>query len=132
MSGYQPAFDIDRAYGEAGEGTLREILKLSGGGHFEVKRKRRHDDMFYVELEQSPGATGTYKPSGLNLTEAIFWAYVIGSTGVVVLIPTARLAAACRTIGHRAEETDGDNPTRGRLLSFVDILAADIAKRVAA
>lgn len=85
-----PDWDIDREYGDNGEKTLRRILGLSEN-RIEVKRKRYCDDVFYVELEQSPHATGAYKPSGLATTKATYWAYAIADTGIFLLIPTARL-----------------------------------------
>jgi hypothetical protein len=84
---YQPDFDIDRDYGESGEATVRRILGLSEY-QIEVKRKTYVDDQFYVEFEHDPGATETYKPSGLSTTSAEYFAYVIGDSGVIVFVPT--------------------------------------------
>lgn len=122
-AGYNPHFDLDRAYGEAAEGSLRDTLHLLGD-RFEVKRKRRIDDKFYVEVQQSPGGNGAYKPSGINITRATYWAYEVGETGLFVLVGTDLLRLATRRSSVRAEERDGDNPTRGRLVSFGDFLAA--------
>lgn len=88
MSPYEPDFDIDRDYGEEGEDTLRNVLGLHGS-RFEVKRKRYADGNFYVELWQRPRRSE--RPSGLQTTRADYWAFVIEETGVIVLVPTARL-----------------------------------------
>jgi hypothetical protein len=85
--GYQPDFDIDRQYGDEGEGTVRRALDLSDK-RIDVKRKRYADDKFYVELEHDPGARGQFRPSGLTRTRADYFAYVIADTGIIVLFPT--------------------------------------------
>ena len=90
MSGYEPRWDIDRPYGEDGETLAANVLGLPAE-HLEVKRKRYEDGLFYVELEHDPGGTDDYRPSGLETTKAEYYAYVIGSTGVVVLIPVPLL-----------------------------------------
>lgn len=116
----RPEWDLDRAYGEEGEDTVRRILELAAA-QIEIKRKRRCDDIFYVETHQSPYATGTYRPSGANTTTAEYWAYLIANSGIVVLLPTQLLKTAALA-GEKTQERDGDNPTRGRLVSFTTIL----------
>lgn len=88
-----------------------------GQGRVEVKRKRRLDDMIYVELMQDPGGAGTrWKPSGLNVTDAEWWAFAVGDTRMILFIPTDLLRWAVSTdAGRPCAETDGDNPTEGRL-----------------
>src|SRR5262245_49315002 len=117
----RPDWDLDREYGEEGEQTLRGILRLAND-RVEVKRKRRVDDGFYVETEQRPSGAITYKPSGIATTQAEYFAYVIADTGIVVLVPTPVLKAAC-VQGSFAEEKDGDNPTRGWLVRFGQLLS---------
>ena len=113
MSG--PDWDIDRGWGEEGQDVVKALSRYN----IEVKRKRRLDDKIYVELEQDPGATGTrWKPSGLRTTQAEYWAFVVGETGVVMFFPAGLLRWAIyeRQGGVDIAEIDGDNPTRGRLL----------------
>lgn len=86
---WEPDFDIDRSYGEEGENLVRAVLGLASD-RIEVKRKRFIDDEFYVETAQAP-RRGYIKPSGIQTTKATYWAYVIGDTGVIVLVPTERL-----------------------------------------
>ena len=117
---YQPEFDLDRRYGEEGE-TLVEGWRR---GSVEVKHKTYLDFKLYVELEQNPRRSGIWKPSGLRVTTADYWDFVIGDTGVVVAIPTARLRlAVARGAGRPAETTHGDNPTRGRLIDLRELIA---------
>ena len=88
--GNEPRFDLDRDYGEDGEDTVRRVLGLSGS-RIEVKRKRREDDQFFLELRHAPGRRGDWQASGLNVTAAEYWAFLVGDTGVIVLAPTALL-----------------------------------------
>ncbi len=123
----EPRWDITLPYGIRGEeiasGTIRALR--DGGVRIEVKRKRRPDNRFYVELEHDPGRTGRYRPSGLSVSESELWAFVIADTDVVVFVPAVRLRAAIFELGwgSAVEETDGDCPTRGRLLSFGQLIA---------
>jgi hypothetical protein len=119
MTGYEPRFDHDYAYGQQGEFLIGDAIKSlgDGQGRVEVKRKRRLDDMIYVELMQDPGGAGTrWKPSGLNVTDAEWWAFAVGDTRMILFIPTDLLRWAVSTdAGRPCAETDGDNPTEGRL-----------------
>ena len=74
--GYEPRWDIDLEYGAEGEVLVRNLLGFSDV-EVEVKRKRYADDLFYVETHYDPGGRGNYKPSGINTTQAEYWAYVI-------------------------------------------------------
>jgi hypothetical protein len=131
--GYEPNFDIDREYGERGEESLRALLGLAKT-RIEVKRKRRIDDGFYVETHQKPRGQEEYKPSGINLPptpeSAPYWAFMVRDTGVVVLIPRTTLRAAAAS-GRKVEESDGDNPTKGRMVTFAGIMTAAEARAVA-
>ena len=120
-------FDLDRRYGEAGELETLGILKP--GSTYEVKHKTFVDDLFYVEYEQLPHHSveaGIYKPSGIAISTADYWAFVIADTGVVVIVPRERLQAVARLsykIPDRRKETnDSDNPTRGVLVAFKELL----------
>jgi hypothetical protein len=116
-NGYQPEWDIDRETGEVGEDTVRALL---GNHNFEVKRKSRVDDTLYIELEQDPGAKDCWQPSGLNVTKAEYWAFVVNDTGVVLFFPTALLKRVVPEFACRMTRTDptkeNPNPTRGALI----------------
>lgn len=127
---YGPDWHRDRDYGEAGEAVVDKTIAALREGRVavEVKRKRRQDNRFYVELGQAPGRRGEYKPSGALTSQADFWAFITAGTGVVLFTPAWRLRAAIlgADLGWPAEESDGDNPTRGRLLTFNQIIAAEL------
>jgi hypothetical protein len=124
---YEPRFDLDYEYGRDGELMFGDVVRAIGRGELsvEVKRKRKPDGLFYVEFEQNPYDRGSWKPSGVRVSTADYWAFVVASTGVVLLVPRSRLVAAYRHhVGRVAEVTRGDNPTLGRLLSLADIVSA--------
>lgn len=125
---WEPRFDIDYEYGRQAELAVLGLFEglKKGDLRAEVKRKRRPDSKFYVELEHDPGDKGVYVPSALSLTEAEVWVYTIADTDVHVLFPTNRLRTAIQLdLGHPAEQPWGSCPTRGRLVSFLDILRLD-------
>lgn len=119
-------WDLDREYGEEGEGVVRRLRR----SRHEVKRKRRSDDFFYLEVEQKPDwRGGDWKPSatGPANSQADYLTFVIADTGVVVCFPMELV----RTVVEQQERQhvqlklgggDGDNPTHGYLVSLADIL----------
>mgnify|MGYP003449183886 CR=1 FL=1 len=125
MNGSGAAFDFDLPYGEAGENYARDVLgwTFRGGVKVEVKRKRRMDDWIYVELRQNARGAGYWYPSGLAITTADLWAYVVAGTGTILYFPTTLLRlAVSREEGRYTETTDSDNPTEGRLMGVSRLL----------
>lgn len=119
MNGSGSGFDFDLSYGEDGERYVRQVLGwlIDRNPRIEVKRKRRLDDLLYIELMQNPRNTGAWEPSGLNTTTADLWSYVIDKTGVILTFPTDFLRWIIRQDDGKSCETfDSDNPTKGRLL----------------
>lgn len=120
-------FDISWKYGQQGEALVRHICGEINTGRvrIEVKRKRRDDGKFYVEMAHDPGRTGHYLPSGLSVTEAEFWWFAVADTGLGLTVGTALLKTAIeRNYGLPAHERDGTCPTKGRLLDVWDLLIA--------
>lgn len=116
ISGRRPEWDIDRAYGEVAEGSVRALLD---DPRVEVKRKRAVDLCFYVETECLFG--GEYRRSGIQETKAPYWAFVIAETGIVVLLPTDAIRRALPT-APAAHCTEGQYPTRGKLVNLGAVL----------
>ena len=84
-----------------------------------MKRKRFIDDKLYVETHQDKRRRGLYEPSGINVTTARLWVFLIDDTGIHIAVPTdvlreAVLDASCVDVA----ESDGGNPTRGKLLDL--------------
>jgi hypothetical protein len=121
----EPRFDIDLQYGRQGELQIADYLTWlsDGNGRIEVKRKRYLDLNFYVETHADKGRTGIYRPSGISVTTADAWAFVIAETGIALIVPTDDLRAVLDAPGTLdCEEKDGSCPTRGRLVNLGAIL----------
>lgn len=121
----EPRFDIDYAYGRKGELIIGDFLRgiADGKGRVEVKRKRYLDWWFYVETHCDKGRTGNFEPSGISVTEAEAWAVVFGDTGISLLVPTHELRALIDDASSRDRtESDGQCPTRGKLVNLVVLL----------
>lgn len=121
----QPHFDIDLKWGQEAERKIKKLFRcfVSDDPRVEVKRKSYLDLKFYIEMECDKGATGVYEPSGIQVTRAELYAFVIDDSGVYVLIPTAFVRAALSepTSVNRAAH-DGECPTRGKLIDFMVLL----------
>jgi hypothetical protein len=117
----EPRFDIDATYGGQGELQIADYLTwlAEGNGRIEVKRKRYLDLNFYVETHCDKGRKGTFQPSGISVSTAAAWAFVIGDTGISLIIPTDELRAMLNDPSSQdREERDGSCPTRGKLVSL--------------
>lgn len=121
----EPHFDIDLEYGKLGERHVDEVLReiACGNGRVEVKRKSVPDEWFYVETHCDYGRRGQYWASGILNTKADTWAIVMGDTGKTIIVPTPLLRQMLDDPSSQdKEERDGNNPTRGRLVSLVVLL----------
>lgn len=121
MSRAEPRFDLDLSYGQEGEKLIGAFLSwiAEGNNQIEVKRKSYLDLEFYVETHCDKGRTGTYQPSGISVTTATAWAFVLGDTNISVIIPTVELRALLDDPGAKdRKETHGSCPTRGKLISL--------------
>ena len=125
MSSHLTQFTAALAYGKDGEAYARHVGEALAAGEqrAEVKRKSRKDLGFYIETEQNARNRGQWKQGGINATPAEFYAYVIADTGILVVLPTTTVRRAVESgLGRPAQEADGDNPTRGRLIHLQALL----------
>lgn len=121
----EPRFDIDATYGGQGELLLADYLTwlAEGNGRIEVKRKRYCDLRFYVETHCDKGRRGEYQPSGISVTTASAWAFVIADTGISIIVPTDELRAMITDSSTKdVAEADGTCPTRGKLINLTVLL----------
>ena len=117
----EPRFDLDYAYGRQAEIRIEELLSWIGSGNkkVEVKRKRILDLEFYVETHCDKGRRGEFAPSGINVTTAQVWAFVLGDTGMSVFVPTDLLQIMIEDPTSKdRSETDGSCPTKGKLVNM--------------
>lgn len=120
----EPRFDLDYAYGRQGELLIGDFLQwiASGNGRVEVKRKRYLDLEFYIETHCDKGS-GDYVPSGISITTAHAWAFVIADTGISMIVPTEEIRAMVEDPSARDRTaTDGTCRTRGKLINMACLL----------
>lgn len=130
--GNEPRFDIDLQYGKQGEMQVGELLDwiTEPDGKMEVKRKRILDHRVYVETHCDKGRRGIYKPSGISVTTACVWSFVVADTGIVLTIPTNFLREMLNDPSSKdKEERDGNCPTRGKLVDICVLLFREKQRR---
>tara|TARA_R110000868_G_scaffold241295_4_gene495884 strand:+ start:171 stop:596 length:426 start_codon:yes stop_codon:yes gene_type:complete len=107
-------WDLDYRDGLAGESKLADLLSLDT---LEVKTDRRWIETgnIYIETECWYQNSQSWEPSGLRVTKATHWAYVLEDT--VIIVPTYRLK---EIVWERAKPITCDippNPSRGYLIT---------------
>lgn len=121
----EPRFDLDLKWGIEAERKIRKLFRcfVSDDPRVEVKRKRYIDLKFYIETHCDKGRTGCYAPSGISVTTAELWAFLIDDSGLYILMPTRLVRDALDEATTKdVEEADGNCPTRGKLIDFHVIL----------
>ncbi len=71
------------------DGTVRAVSRGNAAKRFEVKRDRRWHETgnLYIEVECWYNSTQSWQASGIAVTEADYWAFVLEES--VLMIPTA-------------------------------------------
>lgn len=121
------AFDLDFSFGRAGEGLVEELL--NGGKTVEVKRDRRWHETnnLYIELSCWYMSSQSWEPSGLSVTQASHWAFVLEES--VFIIPTDVLKLAIQKYGREITCDIPPNKSKGRLITVEHLLAETKANR---
>lgn len=118
--GYRPQWDIDNSYGQEGELLVRDIIEGMKHGRVEVKRDWVFHKTGNLYVEYECYRRDGWQKSGIAITEAETWVFVLGDSGVAICIGTDRLKALARQRWRderfRREEKDGSHPTRGVLI----------------
>lgn len=120
ISGYNPRFDFtaDLSYGHEGEANLIAFFEAFNNGTVEVKADRYRNGRMAVETQQNPRGEG-WKDSGINVTEATWWAYRF-APDAFVLVSVERLKRYLRINYSQLDKRDfaanSDNPAKGFLL----------------
>ncbi len=129
MGNYEPRYDLggsegwdkDLEHGLLGENLVETFRRDVAAGSFEVKTDKYHNGRMVVETDQNPGGRG-WKESGINVTGAIWWAYVHNLDGGMTIVKVERLRRYI-DMGvksgklHKRDFAEGtENPTRGYLL----------------
>jgi hypothetical protein len=112
-------WDIDLRAGELGESRVADLLSLDT---VEVKTDRRWKDTgnLYIETECYYVADNSWKASGVRVSKATHWAFVLESS--VLIIPTHILK---EVIWHSTRPITCNippNPSRGYLITPAQLL----------
>lgn len=115
-------FDLDYSFGAVGESLVNDLL--TGGKTVEVKRDRKWWDTgnIYIEVQCWYNSTMSWQESGLSITKADYWAFVLESG--VIMVPTDHVKYAVKVFGKRIECTIEPNSSRGYLIKATDLLTA--------
>ena len=115
------SFDLDFRYGYAGEQLVEELL--TDGKTVEVKRDRRWHETgnLYIEVECWYNTTQSWQASGIAVTEADYWAFVLEES--VLMIPTINVIQAINKHGREINCEIPPNRSRGFLITVNDLLA---------
>ena len=114
------SFDLDFRYGYAGEQLVEELL--TNGKTVEVKRDRRWHETgnLYIEVECWYNSTQSWQASGIAVTEADYWAFVLEES--VLMIPTLNVIQAINKYGREINCEIPPNKSRGFLITVNDLL----------
>lgn len=116
------SFDLDFGYGRKGEQLVEELL--TGGKTIEVKRDRKWNktDNLYIEVECWFLKTESWAPSGLMVTEAAYWAFVLEKG--VLMVPTDHVHYAIENFGREITCNIPPNKSKGFLITVDNLLEA--------
>lgn len=113
-------FDLDFTFGHEGEQLVKDIL--TGGLTVEVKRDRRWVETgnIYIESAFYSRATHNWIQSGIMVTKADRWAFVL--EGLVVIATTTDIRKAVDTYGRPISNNIPPNPSKGFLITVDDLM----------
>lgn len=116
------SFDLDFSYGREGEKLVEQLL--TNGKTVEVKRDRRwhQTNNVYIEVECWYVASQSWEPSGLSVTKADYWAFVLEEG--VVMVPTDYVRFVVKNWGHEITCEIPPNRSRGYLVTIENLLSA--------
>jgi hypothetical protein len=116
------SFDLDFKYGTVGESLVDELL--TGGKTVEVKRDRKwvSTGNLYIETECYFKRIEDWAPSGLGVTEASYWAFVLEES--TLIIPTTVLRWCVKEFGREITCNIQPNISKGYLITVNDLMSA--------
>jgi hypothetical protein len=116
-------FDIDLKFGQQGEATVANILSIET---VEVKRDKRWKETgnLYIETDCWYNASQSWKPSGLSVSKATHYAFVLEN--MVVITTTEDLKAVVENSGKAIKCNIEPNPSKGYLIKLSHIVEHQI------
>lgn len=125
-------FRTDLAFGKKGEALVDSFLTAMEAGSFEVKTDRYRNGKMVLEMEHNPrrakdeNGKPIWKPSGLSVTKAAWWVYVLtldGNEGAFHIISVDRIKRYLKINKDIYKKSkmmnfawSSTNPSRGHLL----------------
>lgn len=116
------SFDLDFSFGREGEQLVEQLL--TNGKTVEVKRDRKWHvtGNIYIEIECWYVASQSWEASGLMVTKADYWAFVLEKG--VVMVPTDHVHYAVKNYGRQITCDIPPNKSKGYLVTVNDLLNA--------
>lgn len=107
-------WDLDLRDGLQGESIVADILSADT---IEVKTDRRWRDTgnLYVETECYYKSSDSWQPSGITVSKATHWAFVLEDS--ILIVPTFRLREALHDNPRPITCNIPPNPSRGHLIT---------------
>jgi hypothetical protein len=113
-------WDLDFRHGVDGENMVANLLSIET---VEVKNDRRWSETgnVYIETDCYYVNSQAWEPSGINVSKATHWAFVLDE--VVVILPLERLKKIVERFGRPITCNIPPNYSRGFLISVVELMA---------
>jgi hypothetical protein len=120
------SFDLDFRYGQEGESLVQQLL--TEGGTVEVKRDRKwwSTNNLYIEVECWYQRSQNWEPSGVMVTKAAYWAFVLERG--VLMVPTGHVLYAIKKFGREITCEIPPNRSKGYLITVENLL--DVMKEL--
>ena len=116
------SFDLDFNYGQEGEQLVKQLL--TNGKTVEVKRDRKwhKTNNVYIEVECWYLKSQSWEPSGLSVTQADYWAFVLEEG--VIMVPTDYVRYVVKNWGYEITCEIPPNRSKGYLVTIENLLSA--------
>jgi hypothetical protein len=113
-------WDLDLRFGQEGEILVNQFL-TAPIETIEVKRDRRWKETgnVFIEFECWSDVLCQWYPSGLSITKASHWAFVLEDS--VVIVPTEKVKKTVAKYGRRVEMNRPEYSTKGFLITIEDL-----------
>ena len=115
-------FDLDFSFGHEGEMLVEQLM--TQGKTVEVKRDRKwkHTNNLYVEVKCWYNKTQSWELSGLSVSKADYWAFVLEAG--VMFVPTKDVKHAIMNFGRPITCEIEPNRSSGYLITVEDLLTS--------
>ena len=115
----EPRFDIDYKVGRQGELWVVSIREAMQNGRVEVKTDEIWNGTGNIYVEYACLKRGKYRKSGLSVTTADIWVFVLREPELAIVFETETLKKLCKTAFEDPANRDGLDELRLRLRNRV-------------